>query len=1366
MRVHAKAVSAGSTKHRASGLGRFFRGAFATRGASGEAKGSGAPKGGRRAHSAFPAGLVAALALLAFAAAPAGAVIQRPFQETFGSAEQPSFLEVRAMVFDQSTSTLLVAETSPSVLRRFNADGTPANFSALGTNVIDGKGPGADQMPQGVLTFRPAAETQLAIDESGGVTDGNIYVTQPESNSVIIFASDGSYLGRLTAGDGTPFGEICGVSVDANGVLYVGDYSNGIFKFVPTANPPINTDSTANFKSVPEQGKLAVGAGPTIDSLFANSFAESISKVDASDGSIDYVLSPGWNMDVTVDPATGHVFVIPGLQAFGTNTEFIEYDASGSTSATKVTEAHTPKIVTIAVNSAQNLVYVSHQLDNFSDGIDVYGPPPPVPAVATSLASNLTANNATLNATVNPQGLEVESCVFEWGETTTYDHTTPCAESSAQIGEGNSPVPVHADIGGLSGGTTYHYRIVATNANGTGEGSDMDFDTTAPPLILEEAVQSASRTEATLSFKINPKGFPTRYHIEYGKADQPYEHSTVERSVGADSTDHALTFTLEGLTPGTAYHWRIVATNADPDLPGTGTTNGDERKFHTHGTLGLNTSCPNQAFRTGSAAALPDCRAYEMVSPVDKNGGDILGFLAFSLQFTARATYDQASIDGNKMTYSSGTPFGDTVAGRNSNQYMATRGSSGWTTHSLNAPGGPTIEEPNNLVIPFEPAFTLFTPDLSEGWMQDGRIPPLTSDAVEGMQNFYRRDNLSESYQALTNEEPPVRPGGISAYEYPFLPKGHSADFDDVLFTTRAPLTPDAFPTAGKVYQTYDSAAGDLHLVSFLPDGSAYPLNNSMGNFLSGDGSLAFWTGTQRESGGALMTTNGAIFLRENPTEPQSAQALGHASGRGNLTSGSNEVTGVNTSSGAFAVGQEIISRDSVFIDALPVGTSITAVGPGSLTLSANAEAGVSGALLFASSECTEPDKACTIPVSQLVPKGDDAEFQFASTDGSRALFRLNAGSNSGDLYEFDVATRTPTLIAHESAGVVGGSDDASRIYFVSKEDLATGASAGESNLYLRQGGVNTFIATFAAADVGGGTTSTPVASHVQERGSRVSPDGSHLLFMSESKALAQELAGYDNTDAISGKADREVYLYEVGGELRCISCNPSGARPRGQRMEKPFYIPESDERSPAWAAAWFPGWEHELLAQRVMSDDGDRVFFNAYDALVPGDTNGAMDVYEWELPGTGDCTTTSSSYSEQNGGCVNLISSGQSPRISEFIDATPDGHDVFFSTGSSLLPQDPGLIDIYDARTNGGFPQPPAPAAICEGEACQGAPTPPNDPTPASAAYNGPGNVNEAAKKKKKSKKHKKKNKHKKQKKKGGKAKRQAANNSTRRNG
>jgi hypothetical protein len=82
-------------------------------------------------------------------------------------------------------------------------------------------------------------------------------------------------------------------------------------------------------------------------------------------------------------------------------------------------------------------------------------------------------------------------------------------------------------------------------------------------------------------------------------------------------------------------------------------------------------------------------------------------------------------------------------------------------------------------------------------------------------------------------------------------------------------------------------------------------------------------------------------------------------------------------------------------------------------------------------------------------------------------------------------------------------------------------------------------------------------------------------------------------------------------------------------------------------------------------------------------------------------------------------------------IDASAGGRDVFFVTNSSLLVQDPGLYDVYDAREGGGYPAPAIAPPSCEGEACQGPLAPPNDPTPASSAFEGAGNVKPAAKKK-----------------------------------
>ena len=141
-----------------------------------------------------------------------------------------------------------------------------------------------------------------------------------------------------------------------------------------------------------------------------------------------------------------------------------------------------------------------------------------------------------------------------------------------------------------------------------------------------------------------------------------------------------------------------------------------------------------------------------------------------------------------------------------------------------------------------------------------------------------------------------------------------------------------------------------------------------------------------------------------------------------------------------------------------------------------------------------------------------------------------------------------------------------------------------------------------------------------------------------------------------------------------------------------------------------------------MLSDEGSRVFFNAFDALVPADVNGVQDVYQWEAPGSGDCAAGSPAYSELNEGCISLISTGKSAKESVFIDASASGGDVFFTTSSSIDPRDPGSIDVYDARAGGGFPPPPPPPPPCVGDACQNVPAPPDDQTPASAVFRGPG--------------------------------------------
>ena len=143
-----------------------------------------------------------------------------------------------------------------------------------------------------------------------------------------------------------------------------------------------------------------------------------------------------------------------------------------------------------------------------------------------------------------------------------------------------------------------------------------------------------------------------------------------------------------------------------------------------------------------------------------------------------------------------------------------------------------------------------------------------------------------------------------------------------------------------------------------------------------------------------------------------------------------------------------------------------------------------------------------------------------------------------------------------------------------------------------------------------------------------------------------------------------------------------------------------------------------ELPQPTNLLPDG-RLFFDSFDRLSPADTNGGVeDVYEYEADNVGTCHSAA-----ENGGCLSLVSSGADAAPSGFLDATPSGRDVFFTTRAQLVPRDTdGLVDLYDARENGGIAESEVPP--CSGDGCQGASqAPPFKPASGSSSATGPGN-------------------------------------------
>src|SRR5262249_37638807 len=144
------------------------------------------------------------------------------------------------------------------------------------------------------------------------------------------------------------------------------------------------------------------------------------------------------------------------------------------------------------------------------------------------------------------------------------------------------------------------------------------------------------------------------------------------------------------------------------------------------------------------------------------------------------------------------------------------------------------------------------------------------------------------------------------------------------------------------------------------------------------------------------------------------------------------------------------------------------------------------------------------------------------------------------------------------------------------------------------------------------------------------SPNGRYFAFMS-----AASLTGYDNRDQASGKPDEEVYLYDAeSGTTRCISCDPSGARPTGvlDTLESGEGLGLVVDRRRVWNEHWLagsiPGWTAEgqtsaLFQSRYLSNQG-RLFFDSPGDLVPRAKNHKEDVYEYEPSGLGSCESPS----------------------------------------------------------------------------------------------------------------------------------------------
>ena len=391
----------------------------------------------------------------------------------------------------------------------------------------------------------------------------------------------------------------------------------------------------------------------------------------------------------------------------------------------------------------------------------------------------------------------------------------------------------------------------------------------SPPEVESQSVAHVTQTTALLRAQVNPRGFPTSYRFqyltrsEYTEAGESFTGAEEAPPGGALLGEAKVALSaaapIGGLSSDTEYLFRAVAeSECAPAEPGKACT----------------VPGPAGAFRTypPEAPGLPDHRAWELVSPPQKHGGQVFpadgqidscGIIGCKPGHYGHQPFPQQSTpDGEAVAYE-GTSFGPGEGATLENQYIARRSESGWQSTNPT----PQLLQPGS-------GYRAFDASLSRGVLVQHFPTPLSPEAPSGTPNLYTQPSAEPlALTPLLSAAPPNREGGAFEIDY----AGASADLSRVFFrandalTGTTPFAPEPAPEEDHLYEWH---AGQLRLVDVLPGNAAVSTGASFAfagaNAISDDGSRAFFKDESgqtyvREDGEATRAIPGGEFLIANP---------------------------------------------------------------------------------------------------------------------------------------------------------------------------------------------------------------------------------------------------------------------------------------------------------------------------------------------------------------------------------------------------------------------------------------------------------------------------------------------------------------------